>query len=133
MVAALAKLYYITGKDSYRVKADALVTAFSGEVAENFFPLAAFMNGVEVLQGGQQLVIVGDRRDPRCQDLLRTVFAACLPNRILTVIAPDDELPANHPAAGKAQIGGVATAYVCAGATCSLPLTEGDKLREALH
>ncbi|MDA1323164.1 MAG: thioredoxin domain-containing protein [Proteobacteria bacterium] len=132
MVAVLARLYYLTGKDAYRTKADVLVAAFSGEVSENFFPLAAFMSGIEMLQCGQQLVIVGDRQDPKSHDLLRGIFAACLPNRILTVIAPDDVLPATHPASGKAQKGGVATAYVCVGTTCSLPLTDRNDLMEAL-
>jgi uncharacterized protein YyaL (SSP411 family) len=132
MVSALARLYFMTGTDSYRRKADVLITAFSGEVSENFFPLAAFMNGVETLQCGQQLIIVGDRRDPQSRDLLRGVFATCLPNRILTVIAPGDALPTTHPAAGKAQKDGLATAYVCVGTTCSLPLTETGDLLEAL-
>ena len=90
------------------------------------------MNGVETLQCGQQLVIVGDRQDPQSQDLLRAVFDTCLPNRILAVIAPGGELPDAHPAAGKAQKGGVATAYVCVGTTCSLPLTDGSELVKAL-
>ena len=132
MVAVLAQLYYMTGKEAYRAKADALVAAFSGEVSENFFPLAALMNGIEILQCGQQVVIVGHRQDPQSQDLLQGVFAACLPNRILTVIAPDDELPATHPAAGKTQMGGMATAFVCVGTTCSLPLTDKSELMEAL-
>jgi len=132
MVAALARLYFMTGNNSYQIKADILVTAFSGEVSENFFPLAAFMNGIETLQCGQQLVIVGDRQDPKSQDLLRTVFASCLPNRILTIIAPDDDLPAAHPASGKTQKGGAPTAYVCVGTTCSLPLTERSDLLGAL-
>ena len=132
MVSNLARLYFMTGIISYRQKADALVTAFSGEVSENFFPLAALMNGIETLQCGQQIVIVGDRQDPQSHDLLRGIFAKSLPNRILTVIGADDELPAAHPAAGKTQKDGVATAYVCVGTTCSLPLTNRSELMEAL-
>ena len=132
MVSVLAQLYFMTGKESYRTKADILVTAFSGELAENFFPLAALMNGIERLQCGQQLVIVGNRQDPQSQELLRGIFATCLPNRILTVISPEENLPENHPASGKTQKGGVATAYVCVGTVCSLPLTDKAELIEAL-
>ena len=132
MVSSLARLYFLTGTDSYRARADQLITAFSGEVSENFFPLAAFLNGIEFLQCGQQLVIIGDRQDPQSQDLLDGIFAACLPNRIMTVISPEDELPATHPASGKTQKDGLATAYVCVGTTCSLPLTGKEALIEAL-
>ena len=90
------------------------------------------MSGIEMLQCGQQLVIVGNRQDPKSQDLLRGIFDSCLPNRILTVIAPDEGLPTAHPAADKTQKGGVATAYVCVGTTCSLPLTDRNDLMEAL-
>jgi uncharacterized protein YyaL (SSP411 family) len=132
MVGTLARLFYMTGTDSYRTKADILITAFSGEVSENFFPLASFMSGIEMLQQGQQLVIVGDRTDPPSQDLLRGVFATCLPNRVLTIVGPDDQLLTNHPAAGKGQKDGKATAYVCVGTTCSLPLTDRSALVETL-
>ena len=132
MVTVLAQLYFLTGKDSYRRKADILVTAFSGELAENFFPLAAFMNGIEMLQCGLQLVVVGDRNDPQCQDLIEGIFSASLPNRILSIISPEEALPAGHPAAGKTQKDGVATAYVCVGTTCSLPLTTKTELLETL-
>jgi len=48
------------------------------------------------------------------------------------VIAPEAALPANHPAAGKAQKDGVATAYVCIGETCSLPVTDAGGLSAAV-
>jgi uncharacterized protein YyaL (SSP411 family) len=132
MVTNLARLYYFTGDETYRARADALIAAFSGAMAENFFPLAALMNGIEFLQSGTQIVIVGDRAMPDCRALLETVFAISLPNRILQVIAPDEALPAAHPAHGKAQQGGKATAYVCVGTTCSLPLTAARDLFESL-
>ena len=45
---------------------------------------------------------------------------------------PDQALPAAHPASGKTQIDGKATAYLCRGQTCSLPLTDEQELRKAL-
>jgi hypothetical protein len=48
------------------------------------------------------------------------------------VTAPDAALPPGHPAAGKGQVAGRATAYVCRGPTCSLPLTEPAALADEL-
>ena len=132
MVANLARLYFLTGNDAYRARADALINAFSGALAENFFPLAALMNGIEFLQCGTQIVIIGDRVAPDCRALLGAVTTVSLPNRALAVIGPDDALPDSHPAHGKTQQAGTATAYVCVGTTCSLPLTDAGDLAEAL-
>jgi uncharacterized protein len=56
-----------------------------------------------------------------------------LPTRVLTVVEPGVMLPASHPAAGKEPISGSATAYVCRGAICSLPLTEPAALIKELR
>ena len=47
-------------------------------------------------------------------------------------MSPDTDLPAGHPAAGKGQSKGRATAYVCRGPVCSLPITEPTALSAAL-
>ena len=39
----LARLWLLTGKDDYRAGAEAVITAFSGEVARNFFPLSTLL------------------------------------------------------------------------------------------
>ena len=64
--------------------------------------------------------------------LLRVVTTRCLPNRILQVVAADEALPEGHPAAGKGQVDGLATAYLCRGMTCSLPITDPARLATAL-
>jgi uncharacterized protein YyaL (SSP411 family) len=64
--------------------------------------------------------------------LCRAALSASLPNRILNVIAPDTALPAIHPAHGKGQTGGMATAYVCEGTVCSLPICDPEQLRADL-
>jgi uncharacterized protein YyaL (SSP411 family) len=61
-------------------------------------------------------------------DLVGAADASRTPNILLTVISEEAALPANHPAAGKAAIDGKATAYVCRGETCSLPVTEPAQL-----
>ncbi len=132
MVGVLARLHYLTGRDEYRARAEALASAFSGELERNFFSLLTMLNSNELLQNAQQLVIVGDRRRPEARELLEAVFGRSLPNRILSVVGTADALPAGHPAAGKAQVKGRATAYVCRGTTCSLPITAANGLSQAL-
>jgi uncharacterized protein YyaL (SSP411 family) len=128
MVGVLARLYYLTGKTAYRERADAIVAAFSGEVQRNFFPLATLINGNETLQRALQLVIRGTRDDAATTALLRAAHGVSLPNKVLAVVAPGAALPEGHPAAGKDMVGGKATAYVCEGPICSLPITDAAAL-----
>jgi uncharacterized protein YyaL (SSP411 family) len=133
-VAAMAnaRLYYLTGKDAYRQRAEAIIRAFTGEIGKNFFPLSTLFNASELLQTAQQIVIVGRRGEPETQALLRAVFTTPAMNRVLSVVAPGQALPASHTAHGKGQVDGKATAYVCVGTTCSLPITEPGALAQAL-
>ncbi|MEE8559604.1 MAG: thioredoxin domain-containing protein [Alphaproteobacteria bacterium] len=133
MAGALARLYFLTGKESYRARAEAVISAFSGQIGRNFLPLATLINNSEFLQRAVQVVIVGERRDAAVRSLLDAVYGASLPNRVVLVVLPNTTLPAVHPAFGKTQIGARPTAYVCVGTVCSLPLNAPEALAEALE
>ena len=133
MVHVLARLHYLTGADRYRTQAETLIAAFAGEVESNFVPLATFLNGIERLQTGLQIVIVGERDAPDTRALLAVVHGIALPDRVLQVVPAADELPADHPAAGKtSDPSAPPTAYICRGPSCSLPITDPDALRAEL-
>jgi len=132
MVEVLARLWLLTGDDSYRAAADSVVSAFSGEVARNFFPLSTLLNASEFLFAPVQVVLVGDRAEPQTEAMLEALARVSAPTRVVQTVAPGQSLPAGHPASGKGQTNGSATAYVCRGQTCSLPITEPESLAAAL-
>ena len=132
MVGVLARLYFITGNDAYRARAERLVTTFTGDLDRNALGLATLLNGRELLQAAVQIVVVGGRATAETQALLGAVHGLSLPNMVLCVIAPDQALPAGHPAAGKGRVGGRATAYVCRGTTCTIPIVEPQSLAAEL-
>ena len=133
LVEVLARLYYLTGSEVYRSRAENAVAAFTGDVEKNFFPFGSLLNGNEMLQGATQIVIAGQRNDPATLALLRAVNSKSIPARVLTIIEPGEFLPATHPAFGKQQIESRATAYICRGPVCSLPITEPDALAAELR
>jgi uncharacterized protein YyaL (SSP411 family) len=133
MLGVLARLFCLTGREAYRHAAERLESAFSGELSKNFFPLAMLLNASELLHTPLQIVVVGERRKDDCRGLLRAAYARSLPNRILQLVAPGTTLPAGHPAAGKGQVDGRATAYLCRGMTCSLPVTDPAGLAAAIE
>jgi uncharacterized protein YyaL (SSP411 family) len=132
MVEVLARLFYLTGKSAHRDRADALMGAFAGEIQKNLFPLASFLNAGEFAQNALQIVIVGQRGEADTEALLITLRAHSLPDLVLSVIEPAEQLPDSHPAAGKGQERGRATAYICRGTVCSLPLTDPTAFDKAL-
>jgi len=132
LAAVLARLYYLTGDEDYRKAAQATLDAFAGGARQNLFGHATLLNAAELLLKGLQIVIVGDRNRTDANALLAATYRRDLPNRVVSVIAPAAALPPSHPAAGKGQIGAKATAYVCEGPVCSLPLSDPDALEAAL-
>jgi len=132
IIEVLARLHYLTGAPAWRVAAERAVTAFSGELERNFFPLATLLNATEFLERACQVAIVGRRGEPATDALVAAAYAAGNPWRVLQVVAPGQALPPGHPAAGKGQLDGKATAYVCRGPVCSLPLVEAAELTAAL-
>ena len=52
---------------------------------------------------------------------------------VLQVIADGAPLPDGHQATGKGAVDGKATAYVCIGPVCSLPVTTADALADLLE
>ncbi len=132
MVGVLARLHHLTGKPAYRQRARDILDAFSGELRRNLFPLATLLNSAELLESALQIVIVGDRDNADVGALLRAVNQTSLPNRILNVVADPAALPAGHPASGKAAKDGKATAFICRGRTCSLPIGDAAALARGL-
>jgi uncharacterized protein YyaL (SSP411 family) len=132
MVAVFAQLYYLTGKSRYLEDAQRIIAAFSGQLDTNLFPLSTLLNGNDLLHNARQIVIIGTPDDAKTQALRSAVFSASLPNRILSVIAPDAVLPKSHPAHGKGQTGAMATAYICEGTVCSAPICDPEQLRADL-
>src|SRR5271169_5683515 len=128
LVGVLTRLAVLTGEETYRRRAEAIVETFSGEVARNFFPLATLLNNVELLVKPLQIVIVGECKDPVFQSLLRSAYNISLPNRIVLILPPGASLPADHPASGKGLVDGKPAAYVCDGPVCSLPVTDPQAL-----
>jgi uncharacterized protein YyaL (SSP411 family) len=128
MVEVLARLYYLTGKDGYRARAEATVAAFAGELQRNVFGFGALLNANELLLAALQVVIIGRHDDPDTAAMRRAVLSVSLPNLVLAVIEPGTPLPASHPAAGKTQVGGRVTAYLCEGQACSPPVTDPQEL-----
>ena len=131
-LGALAHLYALTGKEEYRKRAESLFEAFAGSIPKQALGLATLLANSDLLENALQIVIMGDPGADDTQALKQEVYRHCLPNRVLQLLPSDGGLPEGHPASGKTAIEGKATAYVCKGQSCSLPVTEVSALGDLL-
>ena len=134
MVANLMALYLWTGEERYRDRAEAMLKAFAGAVAENVFGHAGLLSAaLEVIAPTQIVLIVPEGGDAR--ELRRALAQMSLPGAVVQEVAEADAraLPPGSPAHGKTAIDNKPTAYVCIGPQCSLPVTEAAALVEAVR
>jgi hypothetical protein len=127
MAEQLVRLWILTGEDAWRERADRLLAAFSGELPRNVFATASLFNALDTRLEPVELVIVA----PPGTDALPLVrIASESTNLRLVALVVDGAaaLPAGHPAEGRAAVDGRATAYLCRGGTCSLPVTTPEAL-----
>ncbi len=133
MIAVLAKLYLATGEVSYRDRSNAIINAFAGEVGRSFLAMGTYLNSLETVLAGLQIVIVGPKNSSKTVELVNAVYGRSLPNRLVMVIEPDEVLPEIHPAFGKKMENGQPTAYVCQHQNCSAPIANAVTLSQVLQ
>lgn len=132
MCEVLARLFHITGDASYEQRATDLIEAMTPQDTRASLSHPTLMCGFELLSNPTHVVLIGNREDADLLLLHQTALATADPNLIVTVKSPLEDLPLSHPASGKTQLDGRATAYVCKAMTCGLPQTEDAALKMAL-
>jgi len=141
MVENLARLFYLTGDEAYREKADIVVDIFTRYPPEHYINMPGVLMGYELLAKAVQIVVIAPHHshgdDPDRSRLVQAALRAGIPQMVLMQIEPGMNLPASHAAAGKemAVVDGLAraTAYVCIGRTCGLPVTDAGVLAAQLR
>ncbi len=131
MAANLIRLWHLTGDDDFRRDADDILAANAGAVANNLFSTTGLLNALDLRLGAVEVAILTPDM-ASAAEIVATVRRHWTPSTILSVHRDGARLPASHPAAGKEAIAGQATAYVCRGETCSLPVTDADALATEL-
>ena len=133
LIGVLAKLYLATGDISYRDRASNIIGTFAGDVGRSFLAMGTYLNGLETLIAGLQIVVIGPRDSQKTRELVTAVLGRSLPNRLLMVVDPSEGVPEGHPAHGKAMENGQPTAYVCQHQNCSAPIANPVTLSQLLQ
>ncbi len=131
MAQNLVRLWHLTGNDAYRRDVDDILAASASAVAGNLFATTGMLNALDLRINAVDVVVVRPA-GVSADALLDAIRWRWSPNIVLSLFAGRAELPATNPAAGKTAIKGKATAYVCRGEICSLPVTEAGEFRGLL-
>jgi uncharacterized protein len=129
---ALLRLYYYTGREDYLQRAERVLRIFREHMEQQPFGFGGLLTALDFyLQKPQEIVLIGAPATADTRALLQTIHAHYVPNKTLVQIDPrqlDTDLEAlpllRQVLAGKTQVDGKATVYVCHNFTCSLPVTE---------
>jgi hypothetical protein len=130
----LLRLFYLTEKQDYLNKVEKLLRLFYDAMEQNPFGFSNMLCTLDFyLRRPKEIVILGRRNDPQTHELLAEVHNVFLPNK--TLMCLDRQQGGTLPSllAGKTQIDGKVTAYVCHNYTCSLPVTEREALTQLLQ
>jgi uncharacterized protein YyaL (SSP411 family) len=132
MVAALARLFYLTGDDDYRELAQGTVATLAAEALKSFPHGATLLTSYGLLEQAVQVVIIGHPDSADTQAMVRAAYSAPEPHLIVAVIENATSLPLSHPAAGRKRVDQRVTAYICRGPVCDAPLTEAAAVASSL-
>ncbi|MBN8963949.1 MAG: thioredoxin domain-containing protein [Rhizobiales bacterium] len=125
----LVRLAAFTGDAAWRERADRLFDGVLAEAADTLMQHAALLNALDLRLNAAEIVITGTAHARFADAALKLPFV----NRIVLRAPSADALASSHPAQAKiAAAGETGAAFICVGETCSLPVTDPDKIAEAV-
>jgi uncharacterized protein YyaL (SSP411 family) len=131
----LLRLFHYTGKEDYWKRAEKILRAYSVAMENQPFGFAHMLAALDFyLRKPKEIVLVGEKNELETQALLGNIQSLYLPNMTLQLANLDDSLEKISPLlAGKKQIDGKPTVYVCHNFTCSRPVVEWEELKGLLE
>jgi uncharacterized protein len=124
----LIRLAVLTGDDTWRAAADRLFDGVLPRAFANLVAHAALLNALDFRLRAAEIVVTGEDAE--------TLFAAALKlpflDRAVLRASSTDALTPSHPARAKLAAHAGPAAFVCIGERCSLPVSEPEKLGDAV-
>jgi uncharacterized protein YyaL (SSP411 family) len=131
----LLRLYHMTGDDRYNQHAERVLRSYYDAMESQPFGFAHLLCALDFyLEKAKEVVVVGERGEPRVDELLMKIHSVYQPNMTIQLASPSEPLENRSPLLrGKSQVGGNPTVYVCQNYTCSAPATSWDELRPLIE
>src|SRR6202142_56767 len=124
----LVRLAVLAGDDAWCAQADRLIEGILSAAERNLFGHVALLNALDLRLRAAQIVVTGADADRFAQAALKLPFL----DRIVLRAASAADLAVAHPAQEKLKTAQTNAAFICVGATCSLPVTNPDQIAGAV-
>jgi uncharacterized protein len=126
---ALLRLWKLTGNSRWSRYAATILESVAGLMPRHPSAFPHLLCALDFFLGNaKEIAIIGDPQDEETKDLLREVFHAYWPNKVLACGTEGGLFLLEN----KPRIEGRATAYVCENFTCALPVTSPTELRRMI-
>ena len=133
----LLRLAALTGDEGYAGLAESILLLLRESMMRYPLGFGRLLSALEqTISRPQEIAIIGEPADARTQALLSEVRKRFLPNAVLAGAATDAAAASSAVLvpllAGRSQLNGAPTAYVCENFACQLPVTEPQALARQL-
>ena len=130
----LIRLSHLTGKESLKEKAEQILRLFCGFLSEHPSGFAHMLSGLSFFFNPEEIGIIGSKKDHRTISMLREIYQAYLPNKILSLMDPQEPIEGDwFPSLREKGAIEVPTAFVCKGFTCLPPVRDKKELKKILR
>ncbi|MBI3921552.1 MAG: thioredoxin domain-containing protein [Armatimonadetes bacterium] len=134
----LVRLYWLTGKEDYRDKAEKVFDLLADSMEQNPFGFTNLLCALDFhLSPPATIVLAGfaspakDGFPPAEENMLAQIHSRYVPNKLVAAVPSGNDL--SLPLfAGKTSVGGKPTAYLCRNFTCTSPVTDPEELGREL-
>ena len=86
----LVRLGYLTGEESLKKKAEQILHLFYSFLSEHPAGFAHMLSGLSFFFSPEEIGVIGSKNDLRTQSMLREIYLAYLPNKILSLRDPQE-------------------------------------------
>lgn len=127
----LLRLGKLLDRPAYIERAAGTLRLMAGAMAQQPLAFGRMLGALDLyLNPGREIAIVGDPQAADTAALLAQIRRLYLPDTVLALREPHDAAATDFVPllAGRAQVGGRATVYVCRNFVCNLPVTTPDAL-----
>jgi uncharacterized protein YyaL (SSP411 family) len=130
----LIRLGYLTGDESLKKEGEQILHLFYNFLDQHPSGFAQMLSGLSFFLGSQEIGIVGSRNNPHTKTMLKEIYLAYLPNKILSLRDPQEPIQGSwFPFLREKGNQEVPTTFVCKGFTCLPPVRNEKELKKILE
>jgi hypothetical protein len=127
------RLSYLTGDESLKQKAEQTLRLFYNFLDQHPSGFTQMLSGLFFFLNPEEIGIVGSKSDRKTKSMLKEIYLAYLPNKILSLRDPQEPVEGNwFPFLMEKGITEIPTTFVCKGFTCLPPIKDEKELKKIL-